>query len=86
MKPEVSSYVQDLHTNNFCESFAIISPLQPKLMPSSVHTAVTVLVHMKCIRNTGCSAKEKDIDHITALRFAVHITTDKNRLVSDSGF
>jgi hypothetical protein len=86
MKPEVSSYVQDLHTSNFCESFAITSPLKPKLVPSSVHSAVTVLVDMKCIQNTGCSAKEKDIDHTTALRFGVHITTDTNRLVSESGF
>jgi len=37
-KPEVSSYVQDLHTNNIFESFTIINLLQPKLTPDSVHT------------------------------------------------
>ena len=86
MKPEVSSYVQDLHTNDVCESFAIINPIQPKLMPGSIETAVTVLVDIQCIWNTGCSITAKDTDHTTALGNAVHITTDKNGLGSDPGF
>jgi hypothetical protein len=38
MKPEVSSYVQDLHMKNVFEFFTIINPLQPKLTPHSTHT------------------------------------------------
>jgi len=38
MKPEVSSYVQELHTNKIFASFTVISPLQLKLTPDSIHT------------------------------------------------
>lgn len=45
MKPEVSSYVQDLHMKNIFQSFTIINPLQPKLTTHSTH--------MHCCNVTG---------------------------------